>query len=300
MKLEYISGACCRLNYFLAFLSNVYIDITPDIMTRTFILAAIILFGAYRSWAQSPVLDGRIVDGKRNVPLDGVHIRLTLQSDTSKKFFTSTDNSGLFVFDKIGKGDYAFEATYVGYITLKKSLTAGGPDIHLGTLQMEQTSIQMREVVVQGRVPPAVQKGDTTEYNAGSFKMNRDASAEDLVTKMPGVTIDNTGVKAQGENVQQVLVDGRPFFGTDPTLALRSLPSEVIDKVQVFDKLSDQAQLTGFDDGQSVKTMNIITRRDRRQGEFGRLGGGYGTDDRYIGSGNFNSFEGAEKRKAFY
>ncbi len=102
--------------------------------------------------------------------------------------------------------------------------------------------------------------------------------------------MDNGTVKAQGEDVKQVLVDGRPFFGTDPTLALRNLPSEVIDKVQVFDKLSDQAQLTGFDDGQSVKTMNIVTRTDRRQGQFGRLNAGYGTEDRYTAGGNFNDF----------
>ena len=143
-------------------------------MTRTFILAAIILFGAYRSWAQSPVLDGRIVDGKRNVPLGGVHIRLTLQSDTSKKFFTSTDNSGLFVFDKIGKGDYAFEATYVGYITLKKSLTAGGPDIHLGTLQMEQTSIQ--DAVRGGEVDDCVEGSEVFRSECGAGRRPRSPS----------------------------------------------------------------------------------------------------------------------------
>ncbi len=264
-------------------------------MFRNSTITALVFLGTLASWAQVPALDGRIVDAKNNRPMAGVHIRLILQSDTLRTNITSTDTAGMFVFEKIGKGDYAVEATYVGYVTLRKILTFGGPVIHLGTLQLTQTAIPMKEVVVQGRIPPAVQKGDTTEYNAGAFKMNRDASAEDLVTKMPGVTIDNTGVKAQGENVQQVLVDGRPFFGTDPTLALRSLPSEVIDKVQVFDKLSDQAQLTGFDDGQSVKTMNIVTRRDRRQGEFGRLNGGYGTDERYIGSGNFNSFEGDQR-----
>jgi hypothetical protein len=263
--------------------------------TRNLIICAAMVLIPIFSLAQNSVLDGTIHDANKKSPLLGVHVRLTAQSDTTRKYITSTDAAGFFQFLNVANGAYALEATYIGYTSLKRTIQMDGWVVHLGTLLISQSSIQMKEIVVEGRIPTAVQKGDTTEYNAGAFKMNRDATAEDLVAKMPGVTSDNTGVKAQGETVQQVLVDGRPFFGNDPTLALRNLPSEVIDKVQVFDKLSDQAQLTGFDDGQSVKTMNIITRQNRRQGQFGRFSGGYGTDDKYTGSGNLNSFEADQR-----
>ena len=107
---------------------------------------------------------------------------------------------------------------------------------------------------------PVVLKADTTEYNAGAFKTNKDANAEDLITKMPGITVQNGTVQAQGENVAKILVDGKEFFGSDPNAALKNLPAEIIEKIQVFDQQSDQAQFTGFDDGTSNKTINIITR----------------------------------------
>ncbi len=113
---------------------------------------------------------------------------------------------------------------------------------------------------MHGTPPPVVLKADTTEYNAGAFKTNKDADAEDLITKMPGITVQNGTVQAQGENVAKILVDGKEFFGSDPNAALKNLPAEIIEKIQVFDQQSDQAQFTGFDDGTSNKTINIITR----------------------------------------
>src|SRR5204863_8119425 len=123
-------------------------------------------------------------------------------------------------------------------------------------------------------VPPSTQAGDTTQYNAKAFKTNPDANAEDLINKMPGITSQGGQVQAQGENVQQVLVDGKPLFGNDPNAALKNLPAEVIDKIQVFDKKSDQSQFTGFDDGNSQKTLNIITKSIFRNGQFGKVYGG--------------------------
>ncbi len=113
---------------------------------------------------------------------------------------------------------------------------------------------------------------------------------------MPGVTVDKNGtVTAQGETVKKVTVDGRDFFGDDATATLRNLPAEVIDKIQVFDKLSDQAQLTGFDDGNTTKSINIVTKKDMRSGNFGRLFAGYGTDDRYSAGGNVSFFNNARR-----
>ncbi len=260
-------------------------------MTRFVSSCVCILLLPAIAWTQSAMIEGRIVDKVKRVPLSGVILTLTGRADSTIRVQTATDTTGHFVFRNVQPLSYRLVASYLGYEPLNRTIEVSAADVDLGTLAMSEAAIPLTEVVIEGRIPPAVQKGDTTEYNAGAFKMSKDATAEDLVTKMPGVMVENGTVKAQGENVQQVLVDGRPFFGADPTLALRNLPSEIIDKVQVFDKLSDQAQLTGFDDGQSAKTMNIVTSRERRQGQFGRFSGGYGTDDRYTAGGNLNSFQ---------
>lgn len=249
------------------------------------------LFIVYPSWAQNSVIEGKIVEKNKKAPLFGVHVRITSQTDSTDRYITSTDSGGHFTFQNIRGSSYLLEASSLGYESFRKIIEVNTPAVDLGALVMSESTIPLKEVIIEGRIPAVLQKGDTTEYTAKAFKVNKDATAEDLVTKMPGVTIESGTVKAQGENVQQILVDGRPFFGTDPMLALRNLPSDVIDKVQVFDKLSDQAQLTGFDDGQSSKTMNIVTRPERRQGQFGRFTGGYGTEDRYNTGGNLNIFK---------
>ena len=129
------------------------------------------------------------------------------------------------------------------------------------------------------------------ELCASQYKVNPDATSEDLIKKMPGLTVDKSGtVTAKGETVKKVTVDGRDFFGDDATATLRNLPADVIDKIQVFDKLSDQAQLTGFDDGNTTKAINIVTKKNMRNGNFGRVYAGYGTDDRYSGGGNVSFF----------
>lgn len=242
-------------------------------------------------YGQSAFLEGKIATSSKQEPIANVSVSVKSQTDTTEKRLVVTDMKGHFAIPDLRQNrTYFLEAVHIGYRTIRKTITADKAYIDLGTLFMSDTTIPMHEVVIEGRIPAVEHKGDTTEYTAQSFKTNPDASTEDLVTKMPGVTVESGEVKAQGEKVEQVLVDGRQFFGTDPTLALRNLPAEVVEKVQVFDKLSDQAQLTGFDDGQTIKTMNIITRADRRQGEFGRFNAGYGTEDRYVATGNLNIF----------
>jgi hypothetical protein len=241
--------------------------------------------------SQNARIDGKIVEKKKETGLFGVNLTLALQSDTTKKYYTSTDKDGRFTFTDIPRAIYVLDVVYLGYAPIRKTVNIERYNTDLGVLPMTESAIQLEGVLVEGRVPSAIQKGDTTEYNAKAFKVNKDATVEDLVAKMPGVTIVNGTVKAHGEDVQQVLVDGKQFFGTDPSVALKNLPSEIVDRIQVFDKLSDQAQFTGFDDGQSKKTMNIVTREDRRKGKFGRFNAGYGTEDRYTVGGTYNSFE---------
>ncbi|MGA9405599.1 MAG: outer membrane beta-barrel protein [Bacteroidota bacterium] len=257
----------------------------------SFISLLVILLGfPERSLAQTVTIRGRTLEAKTKPPLPGAHVKLINPDDPTDTFITSTDENGNYKFSGIGMHSYTLEATFVGFNTFIKTIHVENQTMDLADLLMIQTPIQLGEVDIEGSPPPAVQKADTTEFNAGAFKTNPDAVAEDLVGKLPGVIVTNGTVTAQGEAVQQVLVDGKPFFGSDPTVALRNLPADAIAKIQIFDQMSDQAQFTGFDDGQSVKTLNIITRTNKRNQEFGKVYGGYGDDDRYNAGGSENYF----------
>lgn len=256
-----------------------------------FLLAGIISLGAT---AQS--VKGVLRDVSDNTPVSGATVKLVPSGPTviasAPATFTSVSNStGIFTFDQISPGDYTLTITSVGYETIAKKISIGSDNADMGTIALSKSAKTLKTVVVSGAAPPVKQKQDTVEYSANQFKVNPDATGEDLIKKMPGITVDQKGsVTAHGETVQKVTVDGRDFFGDDATATLRNLPSEVIDKIQVFDRLSDQAQLTGFDDGNTTKSINIVTKANMRTGNFGRVFAAYGTDDRYNAGGNVSFF----------
>ena len=164
---------------------------------------------------------------------------------------------------------------------------------------MNDKAKMLDEVVVSDEAPPVTLVNDTLQYNAGSFRTRPNANVEQLLKKLPGVKVERDGtVKAQGEKVDRVLVDGKEFFGTDPKIATKNLPADAVDKVQVYDRQSDQAQLTGFEDGNHEKTINLKLKKDKKKGVFGKVSVGEGTDNRYEGRFNVNSFKGARQFSA--
>ena len=180
----------------------------------------------------------------------------------------------------------------LGYKSIFKSIVVLNQSIDLGLISLKQNSLNLKEIKIEAQISLATQNGDTTSFNSKAYKVNKDATAEDLVSKMPGVTLVDGKIQAQGEDVKQVLVDGKRFFGDDANAVLKNLPAEIIDKVQVFDKKSDQAQFTGFDDGNASKTINIVTKAQFRNGVFGKLFGGYGYKDKYKSGASINIFKG--------
>ena len=259
---------------------------------RSLFIVLMLLLATVTGFAQQARLSATVVDFISRSPLAGANVALINASDTTSKRFEASTQEGKFLFTNLVDGLYTLKVSYVGYSELVKKVTISGKGTDLGILTMSQESILMSEFVVKGEAPPVVQVGDTIQFNSKAFKLSLDATAEDLLTKLPGVTVENNTVTAQGENVAQVFVDGKRFFGDDPMLALRNLPAEVIDKIQVYDKMSDQSELTGFNDGQTTKTINIITRPDRRRGQFGRLVGAFGDEGKYQGVANANIFKG--------
>ena len=219
------------------------------------------------SFAQTGSITGTTVDANDNQPLTGTHIVL---KNAEAELAAVSDYQGKFQFKNVSEGTYELTISYIGYQNFTRSVQVEKVNFDLGVLQLKE-GIDLQEVRVVEEVLPVIQLDDTTQFNADAYKTMPDATAEELIEKMPTVVIDNGQVQAQGEDVKRVLVDGKPFFGNDPTAALRNIPAEVIDKIQIFDQQSDQAAFTGFDDGETSKTINIITKSNMRNGQFGKV-----------------------------
>lgn len=261
-------------------------------MNRFIALALAVLISA-NVHAQS--VSGILQDAREKTPLANATVKLVKSDSSSGPITTISNAKGAFIFNEVSNGNYLLTISSIGYETIRKNISVNGENVKLGDLMTSKNAETLAAVVVSGAVA-VKQKNDTVEFAASQYKVNPDATGEDLVKKMAGITVDKSGtITAQGETVKKVTVDGRDFFGDDATATLRNLPSEVIDKIQVFDKLSDQAQLTGFDDGNTTKSINIVTKADMRTGNFGRVFAGYGTDDRYSAGGNVSFFNNARR-----
>ncbi len=240
-------------------------------------------------FAQNLFIKGTLVDSLNKQPMTGANVLLYHLPDSTLKGRTTNIN-GQFTFNNLNPAKYLLKISYVGYKTFKQNLVLGNHSIDFTTIYLSPGEVETKEVEVIGKIPPVIQNEDTTEINANAFKTNSNANAEDLLTKMPGIMVQDGKVQAQGEDVKKVLVDGKPFFGDDPNAVIKNIPAEIIEKIQVFDQQSEQSQFTGFDDGNTSKTINIVTRLKVREGTFGKLGGGYGNESKYQAGGNINFF----------
>lgn len=245
--------------------------------------------------AQSSIISGKITDSDNNA-LIGASITLLKPNDSILIKGTTSDIDGKFELTADSPSSFLLKFSYVGYedIFLSKQVSNNQPLV-LNTLVLQEKTAILKAVNITGAIIPVQQKGDTTQINADAFKTNKDATAEDLISKMPTITVQDGKVQAQGENVQKVLVDGKDFFGDDANAVLKNLPAEIIDKIQIFDQKSSQSQLTGFDDGNTSKTINIITKAQFRNGTFGKVQAGYGYDEIWKAGLNLNLFK--DKRR---
>lgn len=248
-----------------------------------------VLFANTFSQVQS--VSGKLMDESKQASI-GSSVFLLNAKDSSFVKGTVADIDGFFKIENILANSYVLKIVSLGYNPVFRTIQITSQPIDLGFIILKQNSLNLKEVKVQGQISLATQNGDTTSFNSKAYKVNKDATAEDLVSKMPGVAIVDGKVQAQGEEVKQVLVDGKRFFGDDANAVLKNLPAEIIDKVQVFDKKSDQSQFTGFDDGNASKTINIVTKAQFRNGIFGKVYGGYGYENKFKGGASVNIFKG--------
>lgn len=255
----------------------------------------LLLFTMLPLSAQDVTVRGKTVDAADASPLPGATIRMVFAKDSSIVRGSYTERDGSFKIKDLPAGAWKMTITYVGYRKLESMQFVREARPDLGTFRLQRDTVAGKGVEVEATAVRMEVKGDTMDYNAQAFKTNPNATAEDLVKKMPGITVENGTVRAQGEEVRRVTVDGREFFGDDAQATLRNLPADMVDRVQVFDRGSDLSMFSGFDDGNTSKQMNLVTRKDRRNGSFGRIYAGGGTEDRYGVGGTINDFRGMQR-----
>ena len=225
--------------------------------------------------AQSAKITAKIIDAETREGIIGA-IMEVVNPTTDKRNHSVSGAMGAVTVTGLAPGSYTVNITFIGYATITQQVKVSGATLDLGTLELKPEAVAIEAVVKEVQALRTSQNGDTVAYNAAAFKVAADADVEGLLKKMPGITISNGAVEAQGEQVKKIFVDGKEFFGEDVSTALNSLPAQAVDRIEVFNKLSDNAEFSGMDDGEGYKAINIITHSNMRQGVFGKLYGGYG------------------------
>lgn len=269
------------------------------IMKKIFTLFLLVFTLLIKGQAQKAdgSIKGKLVDTTAKQTIADATVSVLNAKDSSLVTFTLSNKQGVFEIKGLIAGDYRLIITSKGYEEIKKniSVTSSAKDIDLGNLSAQKDYKILEGVTITTESPIQV-KNDTVQFNTSGFKTQPNATVEDLLKKIPGMEVDKEGtVKAQGEQVQKVLVDGKEFFGTDPKLATKNLTADMVESVQVFDDMSDQAKFTKIDDGSRSKTINIKLKKDRNKGFFGRALAGYGDQGRYEGNLSINKFKGNQR-----
>lgn len=244
-----------------------------------FILSLFIISSAY---AQTGI-KGKILDKADNKPLTNASLIL-LNRDSVLRYFNRADDEGKFQIKNIKPGTYILLATYPKFELYSDTIEISNSDIDLKEIKIHSQKNVLEEVIITRRLPITL-KGDTIEYDAASFETEKNAKLEDLLRRLPGFTVSGDGnITAQGKSVQKVFIDGEEFFGYDPKIAIRNVRADAVDKVQLYEKKSEEAELSGIDDGVRIQTVNVVLKEKARKGIFGNMEALGGTKDLYAGN----------------
>lgn len=236
---------------------------------------------------------GTVVEEGNQQPIEQATVRLLSVKDSALVRGVASSRNGGFTLKNVKSGSYLLHITFVGFDPLYQPLRITGKanPVNVGKLELSDGAIQLGEAVVIAKAAEVVVRNDTVEYNADSYKVTEGSVLEDLLKKMPGVEISSDGkVTVNGKEIKKVMIDGKEFFSDDPKVASKNLPAKMIDKVQVLDKKSDMARMTGFDDGEEETVINLTVKPGMKQGWFGNAYAGYGSKDRYEGNAMVNRF----------
>lgn len=233
-------------------------------------------------------ISGKITDDQ-NHPLEFVAVAAIHPTDSTLISYSSTNKEGFFKLTQIPEQQVIFQVHLIGFATHQQLIDYHDKSVDIGVIALTPDNM-LDEVVVQSVAPISIKK-DTVAYNASSFNVRVDDNVEDLIKKLPGLEVDANGkVEAQGEQVTKIYVDGKEFFSRDPAVVIKNLSADAIKSIEVIDEGSEQARITGVNNAQRTKVLNLTLKEDRKENDFGTFQGGYGTNDRFLNSGNFNRF----------
>ena len=242
--------------------------------------------------AQPVAVRFRVADRTTRDAVVGAVAELRSRTDTAAAaLYTTSDIDGRGLFPRVPRGEYRLTVTSLGYDSLRTDLRVGTTAVALDSLWLAPRAETIDDVVVEVPALRSSVRGDTLSYRASAYKVSFGSDAGSLISKMPGLEIADGAIEAQGRSVQRVYVDGREFFGNDVMSAVRNIPADMIESIDIYNTQSDQSEFTGVDTGEGVTALNIVTLPDKRRGAFGRVFGAYGIPDKYIGGGNVNIFD---------
>ncbi|MDE7411349.1 MAG: outer membrane beta-barrel protein [Paramuribaculum sp.] len=240
--------------------------------------------------ASAAVVRGSVIDSDKE-PMAQATVRLLSSKDSTFIKGVKTNNAGNYTLSDVKSGKYVIEAKYLGYNNGYTQVSVSAGDVNVSPIVLSESTIMLSEVKVTGVKTAVKVMEDTVEFNADSYKTQPNAVVEDLLKRLPGVEVDSDGkITANGSEVKKILIDGKEFFSDDPKVASKNLPVNMVDKLQVVERKSDLARLTGVDDGEDETVINLTTKPGMKNGYFGVAEAGYGTDSRYKGSFNVNRF----------
>lgn len=239
--------------------------------------------------ANAYTVKGSVVD-EMGEPLPSATVKVLNLKDSTAVKGAITNNAGVFSIVDVPKGKYLLETTYVGYSPIHKEITVNA-NLDAGKISLAENANMLKEVSVTGIKTPIRVAEDTVEFNADTYKTQPNAVVEDLLKRLPGVEVDTDGkITHNGKEITKILIDGKEFFSDDPKVASKNLPVDMVEKLQVVDRKSDLARMTGVDDGEDETVINLTVKKGMQQGWFGNIEAGYGTDDRYKANFNINRF----------
>lgn len=240
----------------------------------------ILLLFFVNGFSQNTLIKGSVKDtlSFKSVAFSSVSLIKLSDSTLIKNLWIN--EFGDFEFLNFPADTYLLQITRPSFVDYtEKTIVLENQKINLGTIHIISKANLLKEIIIKDKISAIRIKGDTTEFLVDSFLVNKNSNVEDLLKRLPGIQVDKDGkITAQGQQVKKVLVDGEEFFGNDPTIATKNIKAENISTVQVFDKKSDQATLTGIDDGEKNKTINLTLKENAKKGYFGKLSALEGKD----------------------
>ena len=243
------------------------------------VLALFVVFFQLIVTAQFSI-QSNVLDSKNDMAIEMATIQLFGLPDSAFIQGVQTNARGEFRLTKVKAGSYLLKASSIGYKEHAQHVKVEKKDLTLKTILLSENVKLLQEIAVKGTAAQLVVKNDTLEYNAAAFKTPENAVVEDLLKKLPGVEISSDGkITVNGQEIKKIRVDGKKFFHNDTELTTKNLPADMVDKIQVMEEKSDMAKLTGFEDDETERIINLTLKPNRKKGLFGNFTGGIGRDN---------------------